>query len=165
LQQEVYDQVFFPRIQKGNEAYPVTKLGVFGSELGAVACFFEKPWERLPQFSRKTAKPILNRAAFYMRALGRLTEALDPMRAGMEMAAKQKDWSNAANGASNVSELELTLGEVARAVGDAEQSVTYADRRAEAEARFREAEQLQTESQPAYPLLYSLRGLPVLRCS
>ena len=66
-------------------------------------------------------------------------------------------------------------------MGDAEQSVTYADRsgdafqrmvkrtthadalhqagrRAEAEARFREAEQMQAERQPDYPLLYSLQG-------
>lgn len=80
-----------------------------------------------------------------------------------------------------MSELGLTLGEVAGAVGDAEQSVTYADRsgdagqriinrtnhadalhhsgrRAEAETRFREAEQMQQEQQPDYPLLYSLRG-------
>jgi hypothetical protein len=66
-------------------------------------------------------------------------------------------------------------------VKDAEQSVTYADRsvdafermarhtahadalhqagrRAEAEARFREAEQMQAEDQPQYPLLYTIRG-------
>ncbi len=77
--------------------------------------------------------------------------------------------------------MELTLGEVAGAVGDAEQSVIYADRsgdafqrmskrtthadalhqagrRAEAEARFREAEQMQAEWQPEYPLLYSVQG-------
>lgn len=77
--------------------------------------------------------------------------------------------------------MELTLGEVAKAVEDVEQSVTYANRgddtvqqikrhttianvlhragrRTEAETRFREAEQMQQESQPAYPLLYSLRG-------
>lgn len=83
--------------------------------------------------------------------------------------------------ASNLSELELTLGEVAGTVGDAEQSVTYADRsgdaewrcfsrtthadallqagrRAEAETRFREAEQMQQERQPDYPLLYSQQG-------
>jgi hypothetical protein len=80
-----------------------------------------------------------------------------------------------------LSDLELTLGEVAEAVRDAKQSVTYADRsgdafqrmgkrsthadalhqagrRAEAEARFREAEQIQAEDQPEYPLLYSLQG-------
>ena len=33
-----------------------------------------------------------------------------------------------------------------------------AGRRAEAEARFREAEQMQAERQPDYPLLYSLQG-------
>ena len=103
------------------------------------------------------------------------------------MRVKQKDWKNAAISASNLSELELTLGEVAGAVGDAEQSVTYADRsgdafqrmvahaptvanalhqagrRAEAETRFREAEQMQAKRQPDYPLLYSLRGFLVLR--
>jgi Domain of unknown function (DUF4062) len=77
--------------------------------------------------------------------------------------------------------LELLLGEVAGAVQDAEQSVTHAGqsgdalerifgltvlatalhqagRRKEAEARFQEAEQLQADCQPAYPLLYSLQG-------
>ena len=70
---------------------------------------------------------------------------------------------------------------LAGAVGDAEQSVSYADRsgdafwkmgtrtthadalhqagrRAEAETRFREAEQMQQERQPDYPLLYSQGG-------
>ena len=97
------------------------------------------------------------------------------------MRVKAEDWKNAAISASNLSELELTLGEVAGAVGDAAQSVTYADRsgdagermvnrtthadalhqagrRAEAETRFREAEQMQKDDQPDYPLLYSLRG-------
>ena len=91
--------------------------------------------------------------------------------------------------ASNLSELELTLGEVAGAVGDAEQSVSHADRsgdagmrmvnrtatadalhqagrRAEAEARFREAERMQAERQPDYPLLYSLaRASGIATCS
>ena len=43
-----------------------------------------------------------------------------------------EDWKQAAIAASNLSELELTLGEVAGAVGDAEQSVTYADRSGDA---------------------------------
>jgi len=77
----------------------------------------------------------------------------------------------------------LTLGEVAGAVRDAEQSLAYADRsgdadwqnyirtrtthadalhqaghRAEAEARFREAEKMQAKGQPDYPLMYSMAG-------
>jgi hypothetical protein len=100
---------------------------------------------------------------------------------GWRYFVRQENWAEGARRASNLSELELTLGEVAAAVKDAEQSVTYADRsgdafirmgvravhadalhqagrRAEAEARFREAEQMQTKRQPHYPLLYSLQG-------
>lgn len=77
--------------------------------------------------------------------------------------------------------MELTLGEVAQAVADAEQSVTYADRsddayfgvtmrtahadalhqagcKDEADARFREAETIQAETQPQYPQLYAIMG-------
>ena len=103
------------------------------------------------------------------------------MRAGLEKFVTQENWKNAAGMANNLSELELTLGEVAGAVGDAEQSVSHADRsgnvvmrmitatthadalhqanrRAEAETHFREAEQMQAEQQPHYPLLYSVQG-------
>ncbi len=182
LQQEVCDKVYFARIQHGQETYSTKKLGAFGSDLGAVACFFERPWSRVsPALTETDQVWLLNEAAFRLRALGRLNEALEPMRGGLEMRIKQEDWTNAARFASNLSELELTLGEVAGAVADAEQSVTYADRsgdafqrmatrtthadalhqagrRAEAEARFREAEEMQAEQQPHYPLLYSVQG-------
>jgi tetratricopeptide (TPR) repeat protein len=108
-------------------------------------------------------------------------EAIEPMRAGMENYAKQEKWKEVAITANNLSELELTLGEVAEAVGEAEQSVTYADRSsdshqrqesrctqadalhqagraAEAETRFREAEEIHAKAQPQNPLLYSIRG-------
>ncbi len=182
LQQEACDKVHRDRITRGKEFYSSHILGAFGSDLGAVACFFETPWSRVsPALTESGQAWLLNEAATRLRALGRLTEALEPMRAALEMAVKQEDWKHAAVGASNLSELELTLGEVAGAVEDAGLSVTYADRsgdafwkmstrathadalhqagrRAEAEARFREAEQMQAEDQPAYPLLYSLRG-------
>jgi hypothetical protein len=180
LQQEACDRVYYDRIARGQEAYAVKKLGAFGSDLGAVACFFETPWSRVsPALTEGDQAWLLNQAAFRLRALGRLTEALEPMRAGLEMGVRQENWAEAARRANNLSELELTLGEVAAAVKDAEQSVTYAERsgdafwkmaartthadalhqagrRAEAEARLRQAEQMQAERQPQYPLLYSL---------
>jgi tetratricopeptide (TPR) repeat protein len=182
LQQEAWKEVYFARIRKSNEYYSVRKLGAFGSDLGAVACFFETPWSHVSlSLNESTQALALNAAASWLRALGRLTEALEPMRANLKMRVEREEWQHAPSSASNLSELELTLGEVAGAVGDAEQSVTYADRsgdaflrcvnrvtvgdalhqagrRAEAEARFREAELMQAESQPEYPLLYSLRG-------
>jgi tetratricopeptide (TPR) repeat protein len=182
LSQEACDEVYFARIVRGKENYSAKKLGAFGSDLGAVACFVETPWSRVSTALTEADQAwLLNEAAFRLRALGRLTEALEPMRAGLEMRVKQGVWKSTAIIASNLSELELTLGEVAGAVADAEQSVTYADRsgdafvrmafrathgdalhqagrRAEAEARFREAEHVQAERQPDYPLLYSLPG-------
>jgi hypothetical protein len=182
LQQEVAERVFYARIARRQEAYAVNKLGVFGSDLGAITCFFEQPWSRLsPTLNEVWRAWMLSEAAYRLRALGRLTEALEPMRTDVEICVTQRNWLEASKSVSNLSELELTLGEVVVAVGDAEQSVTYADgsgdahiqivvrathgnalhkagRRADAETRFSEAEQMQREDQPDYPLLYSVRG-------
>jgi len=146
-----------------------------------VACFFNRPWD---QPSLKLSAPdrawLLNQAAFYLRALGRPAEALGPMRAGLAMAIEQEAWRNAAISASNLSELELNLGELSAATADTEQSVGFADRSKDASQRmskrtahadalhqagrmdqarrlFVEAEALQAEQQP-YTRLYSLRG-------
>lgn len=182
LEQEVCDEVYFRRISRGSEAYVVKKLGAFGSDLGAVACFFEVPWSRVS--SSLTAGDqawLLNQAAFRLRALGRLTEALEPVRAGVEMRIQQENWEEAAISASNLSALELTLGLVSGAVTDAASSVIYADRSGDAFQRlskrsrhadalhqagklveagelFRAAEVMQAEWQPEYPLLYSVQG-------
>ena len=182
MQQKACEKVYRDRIQRGSEAYSTRKLGALGSDLGAVACFFEQPWSCLsPALTDAAQSWILNEAATRLRGLGRLTEALEPMLAALGRDVTQKSWIDAASSAHNLSELKLTLGDVVGAVQDAEQSVTCADRgrewvhrviartshagalhqagrRAEAEARFREAESLQTESQPAFPLLYSVRG-------
>ena len=182
LQQEAREKVYKARIDRGNEFYSTNKLGAFGSDLGAVACFFETPWSRISRTLTEAAQSdTLNAAALRLRALGRLTEALEPMRLSGEMDVKVAEWKGAATSYSNLSGLELTLGEVAGALRDAEQSVTYADRsgdafwkmgtrtayadalhqaglRPEAEARFGEAEQMQAEYQHSYPLLYSVQG-------
>lgn len=182
IQQEAWKKVYFARIRKSNEYYSVRKLGAFGSDLGIVACFFETPWSHVaPSLNESTQSLALNAAASWLVALGRLTEAFEPMRVSGEMSVKLREWEGAAISYSNLSELELTLGAVTEAVVDAEQSVTYADRsnvafrkmstrtaladalhqagrRAEAERRFREAEQMQAENQPNYPLLYSTPG-------
>jgi hypothetical protein len=124
---------------------------------------------------------LLNSAAAWLRALGRLTESPDPMRSSEKICVEQENWSEAAIRASNLSELKLLLGEVSVALSDAERSVTYADRsgdafqrmtkrvrhadvlhqsgrRSEAESLFREAEHMQAERQSSHPLLYSVRG-------
>jgi tetratricopeptide (TPR) repeat protein len=181
MHQEALD-IFADRIHRGGEAYGVHILGAHGSNLGAIACFFEQVWSCVsPALTEPDQSWLLANAAFTLSALGRLTEALEPMQTGMEMRVKREDWRNAAVNASNLAQLELTLGEVALAVADAEQSVTYAERsgdtfqrigkravhadalhqagrRGEAEALFRNAEEIQAADQPEYPHLHSLQG-------
>ena len=185
MQQEACVKVYIGRILHGTGSggfYSTNKLGAFGADLGAVAGFFDSLWNRpSPALNEADQAWLLNEAAFQLRALGRLQEALEPMRVGLEMRVKQEVWKSAAIVASNLSELELSLGAVASAIADAQQAVTHADRSGdafqwmvnrttladalhqagqstEAKALFREAEARQAERQPNYPLLYSLPG-------
>lgn len=182
LHEEAQAKVYRDRIQRGEEGYSAKKLGAFGSDLGAVVCFFDTPWSRLsPTLTAADQSWLLNEAAYTLRGLGRLNEALEPIRVSVEMDTKVEDWQSAATSYGNLSELELTLGAVFGSMADAKRAVDCADRSgdafqrmlsrtthadalhqaghlAEAEARFREAEQMQAERQPAHPQLYSLRG-------
>ena len=86
LQQEALYKVFHARIRQQDKDYSWKKLGAFGSDLGAVVCFFETPWGRISSVLGEVEQSwMLGVAAFTLRALGRLTEALEPMRAGLEM--------------------------------------------------------------------------------
>jgi hypothetical protein len=182
MQQEAYDEVLWKRIAQGNEAYSVKKLGAFGADLGAVACFFETPWTRVtPNLTSPDQAWLLNGAAHRLRALGRLTEALEPMRAALNWAVANRGWKEASVGAGNLSEMELSLGGIGPAIRDGEASVTHADRsgdafrrmvnrtihadalhqagqRPEAGALFAEAEPMQAGQESEPPLLYSSGG-------
>jgi len=182
MQQEALYQVYHARILRKDENYSTKKLGAFGTDLGALACFFDSPWHTLsPALSEADQAWLLNEAAFSLRALGRLADALEPVRAGIESEANNEHWENAARGASNLSELKLSLGLVDAAVADGALAIDYADRSSDAFQRltrrtdhgdalwqagegqqaaklFSEAEAMQAERQPGYPLLYSLAG-------
>ncbi|MDD5392523.1 MAG: hypothetical protein PHE17_05850 [Thiothrix sp.] len=182
LHQRVVTEVYYSRIERKEEFYNVKKLGAFNDDLAAIACFFTEVWKKpsakLPDIWQLR---LLGYAGFCLRALGRLHEALEPMAANVALAVKQKNWKEAAIGASNLSELQLTLGDVAQAVESGARSSRYADQSgdmflrmgfrathadalhqagdtAAALALFREAEQLQQERQPEFPRLYSLPG-------
>jgi len=181
-QKEAYLEVYLRRIQRRNKFYSTKKLGAFGSDLAAFVGFFDRPWDKLSANLTPPFQPrILSAAAFFLRALGRLAEAVQPMQAGLKRAIDLKDWENSSIFASNLSELTLTLGEVGRAVAYGEQSVALADRSGDAPQRminrttlayalhqadrweesaeaFRTAEAMRAEQRPEYPRLYSLPG-------
>ncbi len=181
--QQAYEDVYWPRILRGEEAFSLHKLGAFGADLAALAGLFETTWRRpVAGLTEADQAFVLNEAGFDLRALGRLQEAAQPMRASLEMCISQEEWkSAAAQVARNLSELYLTLGVVAWAIEFAQQGVELADRSGdsfmrmnnkatladalhqagkleEAEGAFLEAEAVQKEWRPAYPILYSVWG-------
>lgn len=185
LQKEAQTDLYRDRILKGTGRggfYSVTRLGAFGADLGAIACFFDEPWERVSSALAEADRAwLLNEAATRLRALGRLREALEPMRVSGEMDAAAENWIGAAISYVNLSELLSNLGDVSAAVRAAKESVDYADRSGDAgrrlvsrttlaealhqsgrandaRTRFAEAERMQKESQPQHHWLYSLRG-------
>jgi hypothetical protein len=181
MQQEACDEVFFNRIRRKKEAYSINKLGAFGADLGAVASFFDPPWRRVsPNLTPVDQGWLLHEAAFSLRALGRLAEALEPIRASLLDYVNQEEWGKAATVAQNLSELELTLGDIEPAIRDAEAALAYADRSedefqrseraahahalqqagrlAQAGALFAQTATMQATREPDYPLLYSTVG-------
>jgi tetratricopeptide (TPR) repeat protein len=177
----MYD-VFWPRIRRKSEGYSVHKLGAFGSDLASLSNFFDLPWAKIALELKDADKAgILSWTGFHLRALGRLREAAQPMQAGMEMQAKNKDWENAAPAAGNLSEIYLISGDLPQAINYARQSVDFADRSGDglqiytkritfanaqlqageiyqSEDYFQEAENLFRKRQPEYKYMYSLQG-------
>jgi hypothetical protein len=182
LQQEACDKVYVARIKRRDEDYAAKQLGAFGSDLRAIRSFFESPWSSIsPSLEESTQAVLLNAAGTRLRALGRLTEGLEPMRAALEIRAKQEFWAETARCASNLSELELALGKIVEAIADAKRSVPYADKgddfdrqritrtaqadalhqagcRAEAKVLFQTAESIIVQQYREFPLLYSVWG-------
>ena len=182
LHQQALDEVYWPRIQRSDEYYLWSKLGAFSDDLATLAHFFATPWHTPAAGLTKINQALaLSCAGFNLRALGRLREAQQPMQAGEDMSVEQEDWKGAAQDASNLSELQLTLGEVEAAVASGKRSVAHADRSEDLFQRmarrtthanalhqygdqdaalelFQAAEELQQQWQPQYPQLYSLQG-------
>ncbi|MBY0461284.1 MAG: hypothetical protein K2V38_28500, partial [Gemmataceae bacterium] len=100
LHKEALAEVYRDRILRGtgNDGfYSTSKLGAFATNLGAVADFFTAPWNRVARSLTVTDQAwLLHEAAFHLRALGRLTEALEPLRASLKMRIREENWTPAA---------------------------------------------------------------------
>jgi hypothetical protein len=183
LHQQALEEVYVPRIRRDSEiSYLTKRLGAFSTDLALLAYFFAQPWQQpVPGLTAAAQAVVLNWAAFRLRALGRLAEAVAPFRAGLDRQVIQQDWRNVAIATDNLSALQLTLGEVAAAVQQAKDAVAYADRSKNWQQRmtkrttwadalgqsgayrvagqlFVAAEQLQQPKQSEYPCLYSVWG-------
>ena len=186
LYQEVLYKVYWPRIHREGVDYINQHLGAYASNLACIANFFiDDNWQQpVSDLTKPDQAVIINWAAFALRGLGRLQEAVKPFVKCLDLLVKQKDWKNAAKAASSISELYLILGEIEKAIKYGKKSVEYADKSddefqqsskrttyadglmkrgnhndiTQAEALFIEAEKRQQARQPDYPYLYALQG-------
>ena len=180
--QEAFYDVYYSRIQREDSFFSSRKLGAAGACLTALVGFFDPPWRRpVVEMTEIEKRYVLGQAGFYLRALGRLTEAVEPTRGALEAAIAQNDWENSAINASNLSELYLTFGDLTRALEYGEQSFELAEKSQDtfeqltkrvvwadalhqaghmerAEPLFLEAEAMQKEHQPEFPILYSVQS-------
>ncbi len=180
--EEALEKVYWAKIRRGNKNFCVSQLGAISADLAALSGFFEQLWNRPVHGLTDAEKGFaLNWAGFRLRALGRLEESAKPAETSLEAAIARRDWSNAARGAGNISELYLLRGDITQSLKYVGEGVEFADRSkelrerrdnratwadalhqagrlSEAEPIFWEAEKLQKEKQPQYRFLYSLNG-------
>lgn len=117
LHQTVWDDVYMRRTRRNGEFYSTQKLGAFGADLAALACFFDHPWDSPVADLTETDKGILlNEAGEALRALGRLHEAIPPLRAAEQINRALGRWATAAVNLGNSSQLHLAIGDVDNAI-------------------------------------------------
>jgi len=180
--QEVLDEVYKNRIQRGNIFFNMKKLGAYGSDLAIISGFITQLKQPVNELKEIDKGLILSIAGFALRALGRIKEAVQPFQAARDYA--QGDLINSANATLNLSELYLCIGDLASAFNYALKSVEFSDKisnpiyrylrifsRAylgdtlhqtwdisKAKSHFRIAEQIQRKLEPEHPFLYSMPG-------
>jgi tetratricopeptide (TPR) repeat protein len=185
--QEAFEKVYRQRLCRWRpdgepEFYSNMKLGALGSDLAAISWFFEGNYETPSAALTLHARAgVVDVAGAGLRAQGRLQEALLAMRAAVRLAEEEQNWVNAALAASNLSQTELLVGEIAVAKGAARKAVAHADRSGDvvrkltlraseaeilhaagepekAQQLLAEAERMQGVLQPGFPWLYSVGG-------
>jgi len=181
--QEALEDVYCKRIRRGSEEFITEKLSTHGENLAMLSNFFVTPWlQPVTDLSKNAKSFLLNETALSLQAVGRLVEAAQAMQSELTLNTATVDRKDAAIAAGNLSELYLTLGNLAQALSYAQYSVDLADlsgdefermsKRAtlayalqqsghlsNAEAVFAEAEQIQRTSETPLSNLRSPSGL------
>lgn len=184
LYQQAFVEIYLQYILRGGESgYIFSKLGAFSDSLAVLAHFYISPWHTIAtSLPRNLQAAVQGYVGYSLRGLGRLHEALIPMQIAVGDFAKLEVWMDAAVSAINLSELQLTLGNIDAALIYGQKSVDYAKKskwdiknRAKSRAAFaniqyqagnmlqaiilfNKAEQLQKKMEPSLLRLYSLPG-------
>jgi tetratricopeptide (TPR) repeat protein len=127
---ESFDEVFWSRIRRKEDAFNMHRLGAFVADLAALSAFFDPPWERLaPGLDKPEDQArVLNETGLALRARGRLQDATPLLQRALKEHLREGAWQGAAKVAGHLSEVFQTLGDLKGALTLARESVGYADR-------------------------------------
>ena len=128
LHQEALREVYWWRIAQKNIGYSTRVLGMFSADLAMFSYFFETPWTRpLNTLDENWRAFLPGLAGSRLRALGRLQEAVAPVRKSLEEYRKSGVPWWAAHEARHLSELFLFQGQLQEAADFGRQAVALAD--------------------------------------
>ncbi len=129
MHQQVKDEVYGPRIRRGKKNYLCKKLGAFSADIAVLANFFTVPWS-VPAsgLTEIDQASVLNFAAYRLRGLGQLNEAIKLVQSALSMRCKQERWKDAATNAALLSSLQRQIGNLKDSLKTAQDGVKYADK-------------------------------------
>jgi tetratricopeptide (TPR) repeat protein len=180
--QEALDEIYWKRIQRREEVFASRRIGAYGAQLAALRGFFASGWQLgATGLSDRYKSYLLNEAAYCLRALGKLAEAVEPFKAALALDLEKSDWMNASTDIENLTDLSRARVNLEEALELARQGVELSDRSGvgfrrmvarseladvlhqsgeaeEAKTLFIEAEAMLRELKWETPFLYSRAG-------
>ncbi len=173
---DVFDKRLSRRMATGDsEAYTSHQLSAHGSNLAALNNYFERAYDvPVASLSSSAQGFLFSATSFALRALGRVSETLPALEAGLKVELAQADHSNLARARGSIAQVKLIMGDIQGALDEAKNATTgarkgphedtlvfaiavlgdalhQAGRRRDARRRFEQSEALQ---QKLVPLRY-----------
>lgn len=123
-----FSEVYFARIQRGEEFFAPNVLGTVSADLAALSSFFEVPWERpVSSITGVWRALLLGQTGYRLWMLSRLKEAITPLEKALTADTNRKAWGYASVDAATLGAIYLTLGDLTRALTFSEQASTYSE--------------------------------------
>lgn len=120
LYAEAWDQVFYPRIRRGDDKFSLKNLGLISSDLEALGGFFGDSWDHLEdgvhEIESRSPSYVVSEAGFCLLATGRLEEASVALRSALRMRQDGGEWVYAARNANNLFWVSLARGQLDEAM-------------------------------------------------
>ncbi len=130
LYDEVFDDVYYERVNRGREGFLVYKLGAWETVLSLAKTFFpEGDLSQIPLVGKRSAQSwLLNTAGLALLSTGRAKEAEELFLAGLQMDIEAEDWENASVGYQNLAELQFQTGELESGLDSAQKALDLAEK-------------------------------------